>query len=192
MRRVVIALALLIVLAPPALAHGVNVFATAEGRTIKGFAYFSGGERLPGAKVAIHGPDKAVLGETITDDNGAFAFEASRRMDHVVVVNTGDGHAASFVVRAVQLPESLPEGGRLAQGPGAAGAEPADHDEHDHELEEMVEEAVARQIGPLREQLVAYEAKVRWHDVLGGVGYILGLFGIAFYVAGRRKGRGDG
>ena len=50
----------------------------------------------------------------------------------------------------------------------------------------MIERAVARQIGPVREQLVSYEDKVRWRDVLGGLGYILGITGLALWL---RSGR---
>ena len=37
---------------------------------------------------------------------------------------------------------------------------------------------------PLREQLDQYEEKTRLHDVIGGLGYIVGLMGIAFYLKG--------
>jgi nickel transport protein len=55
------------------------------------------------------------------------------------------------------------------------------------EIEQVVETAVSRQIRPLREQLEAYESKTRLHDTLGGIGYIVGIAGIAFYFMGRRK-----
>ena len=59
----------------------------------------------------------------------------------------------------------------------------------------MIERAVARQIGPVREQLVSYEDEVRWRDVLGGLGYILGITGLAVWLRSgrdRRPGRGIG
>jgi nickel transport protein len=51
----------------------------------------------------------------------------------------------------------------------------------------MIERAVARQVGPLREQLAGYEDTVRRHDVLGGLGYILGITGIACYLIARHN-----
>ena len=54
-------------------------------------------------------------------------------------------------------------------------------------------EALTRQIVQLRKQLDDYEQKTRWRDVLGGIGYILGLMGVAFYFLGvRRKEKRSG
>ena len=57
----------------------------------------------------------------------------------------------------------------------------------DEDLRAVVEQAVREQVRPLREQLEAYEEKVRARDVIGGIGYILGAAGIAFYFLGVRK-----
>ncbi len=59
----------------------------------------------------------------------------------------------------------------------------------DEQLATMVDRAVSRHVTPLREQLDDYEQKVRLHDVLGGIGYIIGLAGMAAYwLAKREKG----
>jgi nickel transport protein len=54
-------------------------------------------------------------------------------------------------------------------------------------LESAIERAVARQIRPLREQLVAAEDRIRLQDILGGIGYIMGLTGLALWWASRRR-----
>jgi len=48
-------------------------------------------------------------------------------------------------------------------------------------------ESLQAQIGQLRQQLDEYEKTVRLRDVLGGIGYILGLAGVAFYFLGVRR-----
>ncbi len=182
--------------AGPALAHKVRVFAAAEGDAITGYAYLSGGARAKGARVSIQGPDGAVWGETVTDDNGEFRFIANSRIDHRIVIDAGEGHGAEFTVKAEELPETLTPISApaiTAAAPpasvGAArnGAEPAPAAVSPDALQAMITEAVARQIRPLREQLDAYEDRVRWHDVLGGIGYIFGVAGTAFYLLGRRR-----
>jgi nickel transport protein len=50
-----------------------------------------------------------------------------------------------------------------------------------------VEQAVARQIRPLREALQAHEERVRMRDILGGIGYIVGLAGLALWWSSRRR-----
>ena len=44
---------------------------------------------------------------------------------------------------------------------------------------------MSRQIRPLREQLDRYEEKVRLHDILGGIGFIVGAMGLVLYVKSR-------
>ncbi|CAA7615582.1 hypothetical protein [Magnetospirillum sp. SS-4] len=174
---------ILLLLAGPAQAHKLKLFVTAEGAVISGAAYFSGGAKAAGLGGTVLAPDGSTLAEIRTGEDGGFRFEAKSRMDHAIVVDGGDGHAASAVVTAAELPESLP--------PGIAGSPrppPATADTMAVVPVEAIEAAVARQIQPLRRQLDAYEDKVRLHDILGGVGMIFGLFGVAaWWSAGRRK-----
>lgn len=178
-----------------ALAHQLRVFAMAEGATITGYAYFSGGVKAKGAKVAIFAPDGSRLGEVQTGEAGAFRFPATVRVDHRLIADAGAGHVAEFTVKAEELPdtlsgknsEPLPEilvmnAATAAQVPQLPMTKTAAES-----LQRMIEQSVARQIRPLREQLNAYEAKVRWHDVLGGIGYIFGIVGVACYWLGRRQ-----
>jgi len=58
------------------------------------------------------------------------------------------------------------------------------------ELGTLVDRAVSRHVTPLREQLETYEQKIRWHDVLGGIGYIIGLAGLAAYGLARKRSEG--
>lgn len=185
----------------PGFAHSLYVFATAEGEIISGYAYSRGGDRIRQQPIVIQAPDGAVLGETTTDDNGEFSFTATQRIDHVVVLETADGHRATFTVPADELPETLAAPEADAE-PAQAASEPASESTTQdmppeseraatgltsEELEQVVEAAVSRQIRPLREQLEAYESTTRLHDVLGGIGYILGIAGIAFYVLGKKR-----
>jgi nickel transport protein len=56
------------------------------------------------------------------------------------------------------------------------------------DLETAIARTVARQIQPLREELIAAEDRVRLRDILGGVGYILGLTGLALWWRCREGG----
>jgi len=174
---------MLLVLAGPAQAHKLKLFVTAEGAVISGTAYFSGGAKAADVAGRVLAPDGSVVEDLRTDGDGGFRVQARLRMDHAIVVDGGDGHAASAVVTAAELPESLP--------PGIAGPPrlpSATADTMAVVPVEAIEAAVARQIQPLRRQLDAYEDKVRLHDILGGIGTIFGVFGVAaWWSAGRRK-----
>lgn len=190
----ILATVALLLAATPAEAHKLKVFATAIGPRIEGSAYFVGGGPAAGAKVTITTPDGTPIAAIATDAQGNFAIIAASRTDHVIAVDSGDGHVGRFTVLARDLPGDLPGGlpqpaasGAPAMDPPAnapvAGIQP--HLTADG-MRELVGEAVARQIVPLREQLNGYEDRVRIHDILGGLGYILGLAGLALWLRARR------
>ncbi len=57
-------------------------------------------------------------------------------------------------------------------------------------LRDMIAEAVASQVRPLREQLNDYQDQVRFRDIVGGIGYIFGLAGITLWLRAARRPRG--
>jgi len=55
-------------------------------------------------------------------------------------------------------------------------------------MEEVVNQALERQLGPVKEMLAeATIHKTSLPDILGGIGYILGLFGLWAYFLSKRK-----
>jgi nickel transport protein len=46
---------------------------------------------------------------------------------------------------------------------------------------------IRNELRPLRQELTAFKNKSDFQSVLGGIGYIFGLFGLGFYIAARRK-----
>lgn len=181
----------------PALAHKLNVFAHVEGTAIRGNAYFRGG--TPAQKVQVTALDGAghELGRATTDSEGNFTLDARTRCDHRLIVDTGDGHGGEYTVRAAELPASLPPGepqSAAAQGSSPPGErkpvvpqDPAGTSLAPSLVAEI--QALSRQVVELREQLAQYDAQVRFRDLLGGLGYILGLTGAAFFVLGAKRNR---
>ncbi len=160
-------------LAAPAQAHKLKVFATAEGTDIVGSAYFAGGDKAVGLPGRILGADGSLVATFATGPDGTFRQGVAARMDHTVAVESDDGHAAQFTIPAAEFPPSLPQGKAAAAPAGDAAA---------------LEAAIARQIRPLREQLDAYEERIRLHDLMGGIGTIFGLFGCWAWLRSRRTG----
>lgn len=163
----------------PALAHQIQVFAFADGDRIEGSAYFVGGGAASGAAVRVLDAQGGLLAELVPDSEGGFSYRAEAPLDHLVVAETGDGHRAEWRVSAAELAPGFP--GIQAQGAESGGpaAELAPKDAPaDPELAALIEQAVARQVRPLRQELMAAQGQARLRDILGGVGYILGLAGL--------------
>lgn len=194
LRLATLAPLLLLLAAAPAEAHGLKVFAAATGAGIEGRVYFAGGHAARGATVQVETADGRRLATTVADADGRFSVDVRERIDHVIIADSGDGHVARFTVAAATLPVSVPESlpppapvaapatAAVASIPPSAAAAgwPAG-------LEEIVARSVAAQIAPLRAQIDAYEDRLRFRDVLGGLGYILGVAGLAAWLWARRR-----
>ena len=199
--RRVAALMLLLTLGDPALAHKLQVFAFAEGARISGSAYFAGGGAALVARIEVRDGEGRVLAELAPDGEGRFVYTAAAPVDHLILAITSDGHQAEWRVPAAELATGFGYGGAIAQ----EAERPHRRDEPvivetdasstsatsvailDPALESAIERAVARQIRPLREQLVAAQDRIRFQDILGGIGYIMGLTGLALWWTSRRR-----
>lgn len=150
----------------------------------------------------VFGPDDARLGDALIDDDGMFRFTPRQSVTHRFEVNLGAGHVGDMVVAAEELPVGLgrqqgqndqergpePAGPATSQGsqvPGVAvvtGPTPA-------EIESLIARAVQKEVLPLRRELTAYKEQNDVQGILGGLGYICGIFGLLFFVYGRRPPR---
>lgn len=178
----------------PAAAHKMKVFAAADGAEIAGYVYFSpGADRAIRVAIAVTDGTGAIVFSGTTDEEGAFRFVARTRSDHRIEASGTDGHAASYLVPAAELPESLPSAGVPATAVAAAPTESAGPTPvaapAAAELRAIVDRSVAQQLRPLREQIDGWYEKIWWHDILGGIGYIIGLAGLAYGLA-RRPSKG--
>jgi nickel transport protein len=192
-------LALAVLSTAPAAGHGLNVFASAEGDIIAGHVYYPGGGRVRGVAVSVTGPDGRKLAETNADENGEFSFRAQYRCDHLLTVDPGDGHRAEWTVEAGELSVDLPSfpGASPAAHSHPAPSEDAPTPAEGDPLAQIVEREIAKHVAPLRKQieqcrveLQEHQAKVRMRDIVGGVGWLVGLAGIAFYFLGARRKSG--
>ncbi len=184
----------------PALAHKFKCFATVDGTTVSGYAWFGGGGRPKNQAFRVLAPDGKVLHEGKTNDNGEFSFEATVRCDLLIVVEGGEGHEARFTVGGDELPEALPAygaAGKIVEETPAA-RQPDQPTEaapaaviDDKALARLVKSAVHKEVTPLRIELEEFKEETRMQDVISGIGYLVGIAGIAFYFLGvmrKRKG----
>lgn len=200
-----LAMVLAAMVASPALAHKTSVFAAVQGKTISGEAYFRDGTPVRGARVTAFDPDGKPLAETQTDSQGKFSVPIARRCNHRLVVDAGDGHMAEYLVHAEEIPADLP-GEKPSATAAAATAAPAAKIDPAAKANAKADgvpregqsvpasdalagvraelEALRTQLVQLRRDLAEKDDRARWSDVLGGIGYIIGLTGFAFYFLG--------
>ena len=169
-------LPLLLLLNGTAEAHLLKLFAYVEGASVHGSAYFAGGTNAAGLAITISDRNNQQLVSLKTDSQGGFSYTPA---------TPGEYHIRAEFSQAFPAGADTVGGGQEAVKPdNTLPALPAP------QLAGLIERAVARQIGPLREALQRSEDRAHLSDILGGVGFIFGLAGIALWWRGRQVERG--
>ncbi|NOD64312.1 MULTISPECIES: cobalt ABC transporter permease [unclassified Ruegeria] len=174
----------------PALAHKVIAGVFPAGDAIEGELGFSNGDMAENQEVVVYGPDGAELGRTVTDTDGFFLYTPTELVAHTFKADLGAGHLAEVTMPAEEVAEIL--------GVDAELVKPVTQVENANdtattvasltdEERAAIAQAVRDETRPLRREIAAYREHNDLQTVLGGIGYIIGLFGIGFYVAARRK-----
>ncbi len=172
-----------------ALAHKVLASAYGDGRLIEGEIGFSNGDMAKAGTIVQVSVDGTRVGEAVIDDEGFFSWQAQVAADHHFFADLSAGHIADFMLPADEL-SGLP-GSTGATTDTTTAAETARAGAESGlvtaGLSEEIRQTVARQIKPLRKEISALKEKRQFQDILGGIGYIFGLFGVGAWVAARQK-----
>ena len=169
----------------PALAHKVMIFAWVEGDTVFTESKFSGGKKAINAPVVIFDKDGKKLLEGKTDNKGEFSFKIPKLTDLRIVLNAAMGHKAEWTV-----PESeIREAGAIVEkksAPEPSGPIPVGLSKE--EVRKIVEDSLDKKLRPIvRMMTESKHTKPYLTEIIGGIGYIFGLMGIALYLISRRK-----
>lgn len=186
-------------------AHNVTVFAWVDGDTIHTQSKFSGGKRVKNAPILVYDFKDVLLLEGKTDENGMFSFKIPQKTALKIVLKASMGHLAFWKLQAEELGETesktavQPTGMKvpLVTDSGSAGIEKnVDVLESTkislerREIEEIINASLDKKLRPITEMLAdAMNQKPGFTEIMGGIGYILGLVGIALYFANRKRNR---
>ena len=177
----------------PAAAHSVKVFAFEEGGRIYGEGYFADGTRVRESKVEVFDREGRKLLETKTDGNGAFAFPAPGERNVVIVLNASMGHRAEFALSLDAVkPAGVDDRAQEASAAGSGGpgeAVPAGEISEER-LRVLMNEVLDARMKPLVEAVLAAKRdNPSFVEIIGGIGYIVGLFGVLLFWKVRREKR---
>ncbi|MFY0662809.1 MAG: cobalt ABC transporter permease [Shimia sp.] len=177
----------------PALAHKVIAGVFPAGDAIEGELGFSNGDMAVGQEVIVFGPDGTELGRTVTDTDGFFLYTPTSPVAHTFTADMGAGHVAKVVMPAEEVADIMGVAAEIVDTPVAASDGPVEGANMvtvaslSDEERQAIAKAVRDEIRPLRREIAAYREKNDMQSILGGIGYIVGLFGFGFYLAARRK-----
>jgi len=170
-------------------AHSVYIFAFPENSQICTNSYFGGKGKVIGGRVSMAEVSGEILATAQTDGQGNACYtppEPSR--DLVFTVEAGEGHQAGFKLPAADIegvleagPEPVDHGGTAASssssGPAAGGLTRDD-----------LRQALSPIMRKLAEMESAQNSRVNLKDIIGGLGWIIGLAGAGLWAASRKNG----
>jgi nickel transport protein len=177
---------------PPVLwAHSVSIYAWIEGDRVFTESFFSGGSRAAHSQIAVFdkGGNKLLTGKT--DSQGMFSFKLPQKEDLKIELRTPEGHRAEFNLKVGEKPvsEDRQNSENTEKQPPIVGV-PCLSEE---EIRTVVEEALDEKLEPIKERLAASQkGGPGITEILGGIGYIIGLMGVAIYFSHRKKARTKG
>lgn len=203
------ALCLVLAGAPFASAHRVNIFAFVDGDAVQVECGFNRSQKVKQGTVEVFdAATGAKLLQGATDGNGVFRFPVTAELreaghDLTIRIIAGEGHQNDWTVSADELAASgtpkavavaaaetapaTPAAGQAAPSASSAspvaavsgGATPA-------EIERIVDAALDAKLSPIKRMLAEQtEAGPNLRDIIGGIGWIFGLIGIAAYLRRR-------
>ncbi|WP_158964120.1 cobalt ABC transporter permease [Chachezhania sediminis] len=187
-------------LASPAAAHDVIAELFPAGHAIEGEIGFSNGEFSKNQRVEVLDDTGAPLGETVTDDTGLFRFVPEKPVTHVFRADLGSGHVALVEMPAEEVAQILsaptasggatPAPVKVADKVAPAVAAPTEvvvPVALSAEVQAQIADLVRNELRPLRREMSDLKRAKDIQSILGGMGYVLGLFGLWFFLAARRK-----
>jgi nickel transport protein len=140
--------------------------------------------------------DKLLL-EGQTDEKGTFAFQTPAITDLTIVLTAGMGHRSTWRLSAAEL------GGETSVKAEASTLEPAPAAVNAHgksaatetepgltaaDVEKIVARQLEARLQPLTRMIAASQDQgPSLSDILGGVGYIIGLVGLSAYLRYRKE-----
>lgn len=200
-----------------AYAHKINVFAWVEGDRIQVDAYFTKSAKVMNTAVKILDLRGNLLLEGKTDQQGQYTFTVKELVGlppdglHVVV-EADQGHRGEYTLTKSDFPEgSLTQTvhtqslDRISEknvheatatpSPRIGSQSQGAQDLNAQQLSKILGEVIDARLEPISKTLTAQQkllVEMRENnpsitEIVGGIGWIVGLFGVAGYLMGRRN-----
>ncbi len=197
-----LALVLVLCLAPASgLAHKARVFALIENGQIVAEAGFSGGKPATNRQITVVDP---LTGETLasgrTDEKGELRIPLPPGADKAttglrIVFDGGDGHGAEWLLDPAEYLASPPatrdvppSAAKRQPGQPPQPHQPATACPSLEQIQMVVDATLDRKLAPIRKQLLeGADPGPRLQDILGGIGFLMGLAGLYAYGRSRRR-----
>ncbi len=174
-------------------AHKLNIYAYHDGDMVHAEGYFADGSRCKNCTVEVYDKNTGrAITEGKTDNNGKFSFRMPEAASLRLVLKAGAGHQAEY---NLSLKKEQPQDTkRLKEGISKEVQNKSSLDKQkclsSEDIEVIVSQAIDRKIQPLLNQIALMHkeiGRVGIIEIIGGIGYIVGIMGIIMYFKSRKN-----
>jgi len=178
-------------------AHKVMLYAYVEGEKVFAEGYFGDGKKIVNSNIEVFDSSGKKLLEGKTDREGQFVFTVPKKDDLLLVLNASMGHRATFKIPASKIDAQEPT---RKEKIGMMDADKKTNSKVEEiravetgvaltveNVRAIVDESLDRKLKPIINAIL--ESQQRGPgiaEILGGIGYIFGIFGVIMYFKARR------
>lgn len=180
----------------PALAqaHKIRVFAWVAGDTVTVESGFSGGRPLIQGTVEVQNADNgALLLQGKTNERGVFTFSLTKtspqqKIPLRIIVSSDEGHRNEWLLKAGDDQPGAGPDTNAATGTTATPEIIISGENSDENLTRILDQLLDEKLAPIHRSLAqTEEQKPKLTDILGGIGYLIGLAGIIAWMKRRKR-----
>jgi len=170
-------------------AHKVNIFAYVEGKQIFTQSYYSNGKPIVSGIIEVFNARDMKLLDGETDKNGEFSFLIPEKTELKIILNAGMGHRAETVIKEKDIPTiEKPPKKKVTSKPAIITENPkTDEYISKEDIKDIVEQVIEQKMRPLFRILAQRQRTISFVDVIGGIGYIIGIMGLIMYLKSKKK-----
>lgn len=182
-----------------AFAHKLFMFTSVEGAFVHGRVYFSASVPLRGGEILIKNDKGEQLAALKSDEAGKFTlpvakvYSANRSGNEGkirIICQTIDGHKAERVIELAGI--KLAETGKARESRQLSRpVRPLSDDtlliKSGEISKDDIRQAIAAELRPFKEQIDLLSSKIWLRDILGGIGFMFGIFGLWMFIVSNRR-----
>ena len=184
-------ISILVLYTSAAYGHKVYIFAWTEGDMIHTESYFVGDKKDQDGTIKVFNVEGKELAGGKTNENGEFSFKIPEIADLRIVLESSMGHGAEYLFKKSEFsPDQVPASVITSQPVSKEEPQaPLKVATGNDALRKEIEAALDSKLKPVIREL----AKLREDkgpgvtEVVGGIGYILGIMGIVAYMKSKKK-----
>lgn len=172
-----------------AFAHKVYIYAWWEGDTVQTESYFGAKKKVKDGSIQVFDLSGQKILEGRTDEKGMFSFVPGQKTDFRIVVGAGMGHKNECILKAEESSTDLVTERGPVQTEATTVAALPQRETDVEQIKTIVEQVLDSRLKPVMRELamIRKEKEPSLNEIIGGVGYIFGLMGLAMYFKSRKK-----